>query len=455
MGFSGVGKSSMVNRLLGKKDTDDDAAMVGSIGETTLKHKAYDFEMEDDAGAKVTLGKFWDVPGGGTDKFKQEEYIRKMGLRYFDALVLLTDGRWTQVDADLYKAARSHKIPVLVVRTKMDQTIQNSLESMGTNPAATMKEARDSLEKNLYGNNFDHLAQKKARLNLEIDELQRQVNANYSRFQTTGEQKQRYQDLDMKKKSLAEAEEEQRQASTVSDDPESPKRIFFVTARLGKYSEVLEGEYEKLVSKIVEDVAEARGITLSPLAATRSPVEKEEERVVEEEGWWDAYRHTATVAMRNAVLSGAKTVYVIGIRSDADKGEATAKEWPAMMTEFRKTYQERKEPFFKNGGKEQQLDWDDIEEVRTSISRLANKLKACSSIEDQGRAIIISCNEHEMDQAVQICNAHNQSREYNDVVMAWATKNDVYGTVEPASGLVSRKGTSHVNFARQVSGWRC
>ncbi|KAG1049773.1 hypothetical protein G6F43_007920 [Rhizopus delemar] len=91
VGTSGSGKSSLVNAILGYKDTDKKAAKVGEI-ETTSKPTAY---IHPDL---VTM-MIWDMPG----------------------VVIVLGNRLMQDDIDIASKAKEHKIPVLFVRSKADQ----------------------------------------------------------------------------------------------------------------------------------------------------------------------------------------------------------------------------------------------------------------------------------------------------------------------------------------------
>ena len=48
----------------------------------------------------------WDLPGKGTNMLPARTYIRNMGLEYFDAVLIVSDGRWTESDGRLLEAVR-------------------------------------------------------------------------------------------------------------------------------------------------------------------------------------------------------------------------------------------------------------------------------------------------------------------------------------------------------------
>jgi len=85
-GVSGTGKSSLVNALCGRLETDSEAAEVGSEGEITQDIKGYKHKS-------LPRVVFWDTPGGGICQHSAHSYIRDMSLFAFDALIVVTGGR--------------------------------------------------------------------------------------------------------------------------------------------------------------------------------------------------------------------------------------------------------------------------------------------------------------------------------------------------------------------------
>merc|ERR1712066_484222 len=77
----------------------------------------------------------WDLPGAGTGKFPAETYIRKMGIRYFDVVIIITADRFTEAELMLKQEMERWKVPHLCIRNKMDQAVQAnlywSMERMG------------------------------------------------------------------------------------------------------------------------------------------------------------------------------------------------------------------------------------------------------------------------------------------------------------------------------------
>jgi len=188
-GASGVGKSSFINAIRRVKAKDTSAAKTGVL-ETTMEPAKFDFPMEkgflgrmsekvknllnpeDDpiqagdillfngkqvrviqksnTGARLTVeviesgqtmkverskvtGKLsdcniWDLPGTGTPTFPQATYLRAVGIRHFDLVVLLTATRFTEAEMLLMQELKRWKVPFFLVRTKVDVDVQCEME---------------------------------------------------------------------------------------------------------------------------------------------------------------------------------------------------------------------------------------------------------------------------------------------------------------------------------------
>eukprot|EP00419_Tripos_fusus_P029838 CAMPEP_0172714898 /NCGR_PEP_ID=MMETSP1074-20121228/67221_1 /TAXON_ID=2916 /ORGANISM="Ceratium fusus, Strain PA161109" /LENGTH=369 /DNA_ID=CAMNT_0013539421 /DNA_START=327 /DNA_END=1436 /DNA_ORIENTATION=+ len=188
-GASGVGKSSFINAIRRVKASDSSAAKTGVV-ETTMAPARFDFPTEqgffsrmsekvksilnpsDDpiqpgdvlllngrqvrvqqkstTGRRLTVeeiesgqtrevessqvtGKLsdcmiWDLPGTGTPAFPQATYIRSMGIRHFDLVVLLTATRFTEAEMMLMQELKRWRVPFFLVRTKIDSDVQAEIE---------------------------------------------------------------------------------------------------------------------------------------------------------------------------------------------------------------------------------------------------------------------------------------------------------------------------------------
>lgn len=87
---------------------------------------------------------FWELPDAGAEGFPAGTYLRDVGLRHFDVVLMLTDGHWRLTDASLQPAGAASRdahwrlsdaslhqalafadIPCHVVRTKVDVSMDS------------------------------------------------------------------------------------------------------------------------------------------------------------------------------------------------------------------------------------------------------------------------------------------------------------------------------------------
>jgi small GTP-binding protein len=108
IGQSGSGKSTLINTIFG-----ENICNTGTV-ETTLK-KSGPFEKDGVS--------FFDLPGCGTVKFPKETYIEEMDLKSFDFIILVTANRFYENDLFLIQEMDKIKKPIYIVRTKIDQAI--------------------------------------------------------------------------------------------------------------------------------------------------------------------------------------------------------------------------------------------------------------------------------------------------------------------------------------------
>eukprot|EP00930_Biecheleria_cincta_P085323 TRINITY_DN74716_c0_g1_i1.p1 TRINITY_DN74716_c0_g1~~TRINITY_DN74716_c0_g1_i1.p1 ORF type:complete len:499 (+),score=69.91 TRINITY_DN74716_c0_g1_i1:141-1637(+) len=66
----------------------------------------------------------WDLPGVGTEKFPQSSYLKSMGIRHFDLVVLITATRFTEAELMLMDELRRWKVPFFLVRSKIDIDVE-------------------------------------------------------------------------------------------------------------------------------------------------------------------------------------------------------------------------------------------------------------------------------------------------------------------------------------------
>jgi small GTP-binding protein len=117
-GNSGVGKSLLINRIRRLKPGARQWAQTG-VKETTMEPTMYTFPGRDNV-------RLWDLPGADTENFPREEYIRTMGLRYFDTVLIVSAARFTTTEIELRHELEKHRVPFLMVRTKVDIDVWNN-----------------------------------------------------------------------------------------------------------------------------------------------------------------------------------------------------------------------------------------------------------------------------------------------------------------------------------------
>ena len=140
-GSSGVGKSSLINRIRGLKASDDGAAAVG-VTETIVEPQCFPFPGKD----KIKL---WDIPGASTIKFPADKYVVQFGLFRMSGVILVTATRASELDVRILALLNKFNVPWYYVRTKVDMDIQNELEDHGTEPKETVNRIRKDLVKNM------------------------------------------------------------------------------------------------------------------------------------------------------------------------------------------------------------------------------------------------------------------------------------------------------------------
>ncbi|KAG0582084.1 hypothetical protein KC19_3G032800 [Ceratodon purpureus] len=122
-GFTGTGKSSLINSFRGLRAKDKGAAPVGT-DETTTNITRY-----PDPSSEPPYSRFvwYDIPGGGTAAVSSEKYYKDQGLYAFDAVIVVYDDRFTELDESIIKDCVRHNTPVFIVRSKADQHIDNKI----------------------------------------------------------------------------------------------------------------------------------------------------------------------------------------------------------------------------------------------------------------------------------------------------------------------------------------
>ena len=89
--------------------------------------------------------RLWDVPGGGTVNHPGESYFEDKKLCAFDCLIIVGAGRFTNFDVGLARAARRSGTPMVFVRSKADQDIENRADAMNAEPRDVKAQLRTDI----------------------------------------------------------------------------------------------------------------------------------------------------------------------------------------------------------------------------------------------------------------------------------------------------------------------
>ena len=78
-------------------------------------------------------------PGAGTEKFKVADYAKNMKFKTYDAFVILSSVRFTEIDQNIAKEVQKLGKPFFFARTKMDNAIcdDQKKKKKNFNPSST------------------------------------------------------------------------------------------------------------------------------------------------------------------------------------------------------------------------------------------------------------------------------------------------------------------------------
>ncbi|CAK9064961.1 unnamed protein product [Durusdinium trenchii] len=142
LGDSGTGKSSLIRAILKHFDItlpEDEMPKISMEGDGTLEPARFSL-------ANLGQVSLWDLPGQGTTKICSRTYLCNMGLKYFDLVVIVTDGRWSEGDASLLAAIRFADIRCLVARSKVDLAVEAGKEDQGWSQQETLQHVSKKLQ---------------------------------------------------------------------------------------------------------------------------------------------------------------------------------------------------------------------------------------------------------------------------------------------------------------------
>ena len=102
--------------LRGIEDPKDEGYAEVGVTETTTTPKSYPWPGNQ----KIIV---WDLPGAGTASFKIEEYEREMEFDKFDAFIILSSERFTEIDSKIAKAVQERGKTYFFCRSKVDNDV--------------------------------------------------------------------------------------------------------------------------------------------------------------------------------------------------------------------------------------------------------------------------------------------------------------------------------------------
>ena len=113
VGQSGCGKSSFINTLRSVHDPEDRDYAETDVVECTTVPTSFHFPNN-------RLIKMWDLPGAGTENFRASKYASEMSFLKYDAFVILSCDRFTEIDQMIAEEAKKLGKQIFFSRTKMD-----------------------------------------------------------------------------------------------------------------------------------------------------------------------------------------------------------------------------------------------------------------------------------------------------------------------------------------------
>eukprot|EP01062_Namystynia_karyoxenos_P012574 TRINITY_DN14534_c0_g1_i1.p1 TRINITY_DN14534_c0_g1~~TRINITY_DN14534_c0_g1_i1.p1 ORF type:complete len:357 (+),score=62.40 TRINITY_DN14534_c0_g1_i1:103-1071(+) len=129
VGQSGVGKSTLINRLRNIPDSHPYAAAVGTA-ETTMNSTRYNVPG-------VPGHVYWDMPGHSTQTFEFiRDYVKNTGLRYMNHVVIVSVSRIFAQDVQLAAYLMRFKVPVVWIHNKAQLDVKSELNRMSDEAAA-------------------------------------------------------------------------------------------------------------------------------------------------------------------------------------------------------------------------------------------------------------------------------------------------------------------------------
>ena len=142
-GRFGTGKSSFINALMKKWTSKPGPAAVGVLKATT-EYVGYAHPNNPN----IIL---WDLPGVGTEASPQEEdYLTEVNAELYDAFIIMTSTRFTELDDWLGEQLQERNKPVIFVRTKTGVDVHNfKHDHMEMDDETVLREALAAVKKDV------------------------------------------------------------------------------------------------------------------------------------------------------------------------------------------------------------------------------------------------------------------------------------------------------------------
>ncbi|CAJ1382529.1 unnamed protein product [Effrenium voratum] len=110
-GNQSVGKSSFMRAFLGFEQP--------TAPPTTTEPVPYLYPLKSSTSCML-----WDLPPLGTSGYPREAYMKLLGVRHFDLVVVMLDNRISETELLLLDELKHWKVPYVVVRNKLDVDIE-------------------------------------------------------------------------------------------------------------------------------------------------------------------------------------------------------------------------------------------------------------------------------------------------------------------------------------------